>query len=86
MDGFAFEDLAVGQTASVGKTITEADILMFAAVSTDTNPVHLDAEAGKNSVFEERVVHGMLSAGLISAVLGAKLPGEATVMPRSRDA
>ena len=79
MDGYAFEDLQVGQTASVGKTITDADILMFAAVSTDTNPVHLDAEAAAQSVFKERVAHGMLSAGLISAVLGTRLPGAGTI-------
>ena len=79
MEGYDFEDLQVGQTASVGKTITEADILMFAAVSTDTNPVHLDAEAASSSVFKERVAHGMLSAGLISAVLGTKLPGAGTI-------
>ncbi len=75
----AFADLAVGQTASLGKTITEADILMFSAVSTDTNPVHLNAEAARESVFGERVAHGMLSAGLISAVLGTRLPGPGTI-------
>ena len=75
----AFEDLAVGQMASLGKTISEADILMYAAVSTDTNPVHLNAEAARESVFGERVAHGMLSAGLISAVLGTKLPGPGTI-------
>jgi 3-hydroxybutyryl-CoA dehydratase len=74
-----FEDLQLGQTASVGKTITEADILLYAAVSTDTNPVHIDSEAAKNSVFGERVAHGMLSAGLISAVLGTRLPGPGTI-------
>ncbi|MGI4953320.1 MAG: MaoC family dehydratase [Janthinobacterium lividum] len=79
MDGIAFEDLVIGQTARVAKTITEADILLFAAVSTDTNPVHLDAEAAAESVFKERVAHGMLSAGLISAVLGTRLPGPGTV-------
>ena len=79
MDGYDFEDLQIGQTASLGKTITEADILMFAAVSTDTNPVHLNAEAAASSVFKERVAHGMLSAGLISAVLGTKLPGAGTI-------
>ena len=79
MDGFAFEDLVVGQTARLAKTITEADILLFAAVSLDTNPVHMDAEAAAESVFKERVAHGMLSAGLISAVLGTKLPGAGTV-------
>ena len=79
MDGIAFEDLQVGQTASIGKTITDADILLFAAVSTDTNPVHLNAEAAAESVFKERVAHGMLSAGLISAVLGTRLPGAGTI-------
>ena len=75
----SFEDLEVGQTASVGKTITEADILLYAAVSTDTNPVHINAEAAKDSVFGERIAHGMLSAGLISAVLGTRLPGPGTI-------
>ena len=75
----SFEDLQLGQTASLGKTITEADILLYAAVSTDTNPVHINAEAGKDSVFGERVAHGMLSAGLISAVLGTRLPGPGTI-------
>ena len=79
MDGIAFEDLQIGQTARIGKTITEADILLFAAVSLDTNPVHLDAEAAASSIFKERVAHGMLSAGLISAVLGTRLPGAGTV-------
>ena len=79
MDGYAFEDMVVGQTARIGKTISEADILLFAAVSLDTNPVHLDAEAAAGSVFKERVAHGMLSAGLISAVLGTRLPGAGTV-------
>lgn len=75
----SFEDLQLGQTASLGKTITEADILLYAAVSTDTNPVHINAEAAKDSVFGERVAHGMLSAGLISAVLGTRLPGPGTI-------
>lgn len=74
-----FEDLAIGQTASFGKTISEADILMFAAVSGDTNPVHINAEAAAASMFKERIAHGMLSAGLISAVLGTRLPGEGTI-------
>ena len=80
--GHFFEDLQIGQTASLGKTITEADILMYAAVSTDTNPVHIDAEVAKQSVFGERIAHGMLSAGLISAVLGTRLPGPGTLYMR----
>lgn len=79
MDGYAFEDLEIGLRASLAKTITEADILLFAAVSLDTNPVHLDADAASKSVFKERVAHGMLSAGLISAVLGTRLPGPGTI-------
>ena len=78
-DSARFEDLAIGQTASLGKTITEADILLFAAVSTDTNPVHINAEVAKASIFGERIAHGMLSAGLISAVLGTRLPGPGSI-------
>jgi 3-hydroxybutyryl-CoA dehydratase len=74
-----FEDLELGQTASVAKTITEADVLMFAAVSTDNNPVHINAEAAARTPFGERIAHGMLSAGLISAVLGTRLPGPGTI-------
>jgi 3-hydroxybutyryl-CoA dehydratase len=80
--GFFFEDLHIGQSASLGKTITEADILMYAAVSLDTNPVHIDAEAAKASIFGERIAHGMLSAGLISALLGTRLPGPGTLYMR----
>jgi 3-hydroxybutyryl-CoA dehydratase len=79
MQRMFFEDLSVGQTASFGKTITEADILMFAAVSGDTNPVHINKEVAAASMFKERIAHGMLSAGLISAVLGTRLPGEGTI-------
>ena len=77
--GIYFEDLRIGQTASLGKTITEADILLYAAVSLDTNPVHLNDEVARQSVFGERIAHGMLSAGLISAVLGTQLPGPGTI-------
>jgi 3-hydroxybutyryl-CoA dehydratase len=78
-EGYFFEDLAVGQSASFAKTITEADILLFAAVSGDTNPVHIDAEYAARTPFRERISHGMLSASLISTVLGTKLPGPGTV-------
>ena len=79
MAGLFFEDLSVGQSASMGKTITEADILMFAAVSGDTNPVHLNAEYAAGTMFKQRIAHGMLSAGLISAVLGTQLLGPGTI-------
>jgi 3-hydroxybutyryl-CoA dehydratase len=80
--GYFFEDLQVGQTDSLGKTITEADVLLYAAVSTDTNPIHIDAEVAKQSLFGERIAHGMLSAGLISAVLGTRLPGPGSLYMR----
>ncbi|WP_431302372.1 MaoC family dehydratase [Sediminicoccus sp. BL-A-41-H5] len=79
MDGYFFEDLSVGQSASFGKTITEADILLFAGVSGDTNPVHINAEVAAASMFKERIAHGMLSASLISTVLGTRLPGAGTI-------
>lgn len=73
------DEIKPGMTAETAKTITEADILLFAAVSTDTNPVHIDAEAAAKSMFGHRIAHGMLSAGLISAVLGTKLPGPGSI-------
>lgn len=71
--------ISVGDTAQISKTITEADILMYTAVSLDTNPVHLDAVAAEKSVFGERIAHGMLTAGLISACLGTRVPGPGTI-------
>jgi len=75
MDVQYFEQLSVGQTASFAKTITEADILLFSAVSGDTNPLHINAEFAATTMFKERIAHGMLGASLISTVLGTKLPG-----------
>jgi 3-hydroxybutyryl-CoA dehydratase len=77
--GLFFEDLSVGQSASFAKTVTEADILLFAGVSGDTNPVHINEEAAAASIFKGRVAHGMLSAALISTVLGTRLPGPGTI-------
>jgi len=71
--------LKPGMSASVAKTITDADILLFAAVSTDTNPVHLDEEYAKQTIFGGRIAHGLLTSGLISAVLANHLPGPGTV-------
>ena len=77
--GYYFEDLSVGQTAVFAKTITEADIVLFAGVSGDTNPVHLNAEYASQTMFKERIAHGMLSAALISTVFGTKMPGPGCV-------
>jgi 3-hydroxybutyryl-CoA dehydratase len=75
MGELAYEDIKVDDEASITKTITEADIVAFAELTGDTNPVHLDAEYAAQSMFGERIAHGMLVAGLISAVLGTRLPG-----------
>jgi 3-hydroxybutyryl-CoA dehydratase len=77
--GFFFEDLHVGQTATLSKTITEVDILMYSVVRMDTNPIHLDDEIACHHRFGARVAHGMLSAGLLSAVIGTYLPGPGTI-------
>ncbi|AOZ50282.1 MaoC family dehydratase [Chromobacterium vaccinii] len=74
-----FEDLAVGASAETGKTITEADVLLFSAVSGDNNPVHLDQTYAATTPFETRIAHGMLTASLISGVIGTRLPGYGTV-------
>ena len=74
-EGYCFEDLDIGQTASSGKTITEADILLFAAVSGDINPSHTNEEFARATRMKTRVAHGMLTASLVSAVLGCRLPG-----------
>lgn len=73
--GYDFEALSVGMSASVGRTVSEADILMFAGVSGDTNPVHVDGEFAASTMFGQRIAHGMLSAAYISTVFGTKLPG-----------
>ncbi|PID35984.1 MAG: (R)-hydratase [Rhodobacterales bacterium] len=73
------EDLEVGMTRSLTKVVTDDDIQMFSDVSTDRNPVHLDEEYAKGTLFKGRIAHGMLTAGLISAVIGEQLPGHGTI-------
>lgn len=73
--GYRFEELEVGMTAAVARTVSDADILMFAGVSGDTNPVHVNQELAQASMFEGRIAHGMLSASYISTVFGTRLPG-----------
>lgn len=77
--GYNIQDLQPGQTASVAKTVTEADIILYAGVSTDINPVHLNEAFAQTTPFKTRIAHGMLTAGFISAVLANKLPGPGTV-------
>lgn len=71
--------IEAGSKGSFSKTITESDIVAYAGITGDFNPAHIDEEQAKKGVFGGRVAHGMLSAGLISAVLGTKMPGEGTV-------
>ena len=73
------EDLEIGMSRSLRKVVTDRDIEMFAEVSTDHNPVHLDDAYAQDTIFEGRIAHGMLTAGLISAVIGEQLPGHGTV-------
>ncbi|SNT72581.1 3-hydroxybutyryl-CoA dehydratase [Paracoccus seriniphilus] len=73
------EDLEVGMTRHLQKQITDRDIELFAEVSTDRNPVHLDDSYAQDTIFEGRIAHGMLTAGLVSAVIGEQLPGHGTV-------
>jgi len=70
-----YGDIEVGETASVTKTVTEADLVNFAGIIGDFNPVHLNAEYAKTTMFGERIAHGMLTASFISTVIGTCLPG-----------
>lgn len=76
---YFFEDLTVGLSATFSKTVTEADIVKFAEISGDTNPVHLDAAYAATTMFKQRIAHGMLSAGFISAVFGTLMPGPGAI-------
>ena len=73
------EEIEMGMVRHLRKTVTDEDIEMFAQVSTDRNPVHLDDDYARDTIFEGRIAHGMLTAGLISAVIGEQLPGHGTV-------
>lgn len=77
--GKTYAQINVGDTASFQKTISEADVYMFAGVTGDMNPAHINHEAMKDTKFGGRIVHGMLTAGLVSAVLGMQLPGPGTI-------
>lgn len=74
-----FNDLRIGQRASLQKTFSAADVTMFAGVSLDVNPVHMSEGFAKTTMFGKRIIHGMLTASLISAVLGIQLPGPGTI-------
>lgn len=79
LHGLYLEDLEPGMDAVYAKTVSETDIVLFAGISGDNNPVHLNQEFAADTVFEGRIAHGMLTASFISTVLGMKLPGPGCV-------
>lgn len=74
-----YEQISVGDKAFVEKTISESDVYLFAGITGDLNPAHVNEEAMKKTRFGGRIAHGMLAAGFISAVLGMQLPGPGTI-------
>ena len=79
LNGHDFEDMHVGMTATFAKTITEADIVLFAGASGDNNAMHINEEFASTTPFKGRIAHGMLSASVISAAIANKLPGPGTI-------
>lgn len=75
LKGYSFKDLKIGMSAVFSRTITETDLRNFSGVSGDTNPMHLNEEFARQTMFKGCIVHGFLSASLISTVIGTKLPG-----------
>ena len=76
---FTYDELSIGQTATYSKVVGEQDVQLFAAVSGDVNPVHLDEQYAQGTQFGERIAHGMLTGALVSAALAMELPGPGTV-------
>ena len=74
-----FEELAVGQAATMERTVTDGDVVAYAGITGDDNPVHLDEAVAARSRFKGRIAHGMLSAGFISAAIGTRLPGPGSI-------
>lgn len=79
MKGKTISNLNIGDTASFQKTITESEVYLYAGITGDQNPAHINQVEAEKSMFKGRIAHGMLTAGLISAVLGMQLPGPGTI-------
>jgi 3-hydroxybutyryl-CoA dehydratase len=79
LNGYDIEDLRVGMSATFSKTITEADIVLFAGVSGDSNAIHINEEYAATTAFKGRIAHGMLSASVISAAVANRLPGPGAI-------
>jgi 3-hydroxybutyryl-CoA dehydratase len=79
LGNYTYDEITIGQTASYSKSIEERDITLFAVVSGDLNPIHLDAAFAARTPFKERIAHGMLSGAIISAAIAMELPGPGTI-------
>ncbi len=79
MKGKTIHDMNIGDTASFSKTITDFDVKMFAGITGDFNPVHVNKEHAKDTMFKDRIAHGMLIASLFSTVFGTQIPGEGCI-------
>ncbi len=79
MRGKSIKEINIGDKAHFQKTITETDVYLYAGITGDINPAHINEEVSKDTMFKGRIAHGMLTAGLISAVLGVHLPGPGTI-------
>ncbi len=82
MIGKTFDQLTIGDSDRFSKTVTDTDIYLFAGITGDFNPAHIDEAYAQGTFFKTRIAHGMLSAGFISAVIGTRLPGPGTVYMR----
>lgn len=82
MKSLTIDELQVGQTARFSKTVTEADVYLFAGISGDLNPAHVDEEFAKKTYFKTRIAHGMLTASFISTIIGTMLPGPGSIYIR----
>ncbi|OUR92527.1 3-hydroxybutyryl-CoA dehydratase [Gammaproteobacteria bacterium 42_54_T18] len=79
LENKTFDELTIGDTAELIRTVTEQDILLFACLSGDNNPLHLDEEYAKSTQFGQRIAHGMFSALLVTTAVATKLPGPGTI-------
>ncbi len=79
LTNYTFDEIEIGQTATYSKTVTERDVQLFASVSGDVNPVHLDEHFASSTQFGERIAHGMLTGAFVSAAIALELPGPGTI-------
>ena len=79
MKGLTIKELKIGDKASFQKTITETDVYLYAGITGDLNPAHINQVEAEKTMFQGRIAHGMLTAGLVSAVLGMQLPGPGSI-------